>query len=120
MTTLATTIGLPGLIAALAVLSVVALVAGKVIDGRTGPTLAVLLVGIPAALGAGTIHGWLITTSADIRWLFAGVLTLAFAGVAGFLSTAIYLSVQNNRPDDTNDIQIDMHEAADAHHRIAA
>ncbi|MEQ7127072.1 hypothetical protein ABN034_21360 [Actinopolymorpha sp. B11F2] len=118
MTILATTIGLPGLIAALAVLSVVALVAGKVIDGRIGPTLTVLLVGIPAALGAGTIHGWLITSGADIRWLFAGVFTLAFAGVAGFLTVAIYLSIQNNRPDDTNPIEID--GAADAHHRIAA
>ncbi|MEQ7006428.1 hypothetical protein ABN028_09505 [Actinopolymorpha sp. B17G11] len=118
MTTLATTIGLlPGLITTLAVLSVVALVAGKVIDGRYGPTLAVLLVGIPAALGAGTIHGWLITTGTDIRWLFAGIFTLAFAGVAGFLTVAIYLSVLNNRPDDTNPIEI--HEPADAH-RIAA
>ncbi|MEQ7124378.1 hypothetical protein ABN034_07620 [Actinopolymorpha sp. B11F2] len=119
MTTLATTIGLSGLITTLAILSAAALVVGKVIDGHIGPTLAVLLIGIPAALGAGTIHGWLITTGTDIRWLFAGTFTLAFAGVAGFLTTAIYLSVQNNRPDDTNHIQVDIHEAADAH-RIAA
>jgi hypothetical protein len=117
MTTVAHTLGLPGLLTALVVLSALALVAGKVIDGRIGPTLAVLLVGIPAALGAGTIHGWLITTGTDIRWLLAGIFTLAFAIVAGFITTAIYLSVQDSRHAEAHHVDID--EAAEAHH-IAA